>query len=83
MWLKRYDVTSIALFGISIKTKHSRNPYFIDANKAKVVTSRFLVLIAGRLHRPERRYRRFFDKRQSLKALTHEIEGIFVDFFVR
>ena len=53
-------------------------------NKAKVVATRFLVRIAGRLHRPERRYRRFFfDKRQSLKARIHETEGIFVDFIVR
>ena len=28
-------------------------------NKAKVVAKKFLVPIAGRLHRPERRYRRF------------------------
>ena len=28
-------------------------------NKAEVVATRFLVCIAGRLHRPERRYRRF------------------------
>ena len=52
-------------------------------NKAKVVSTRFLVRIAGRLHRPERRYGRFFDKRQSLKARMHETEGIFVDFIVR
>ena len=29
-------------------------------NKAKVVATRFFVRIAGRLHRPERRYRRVF-----------------------
>ena len=53
-------------------------------NKAKVVATTFLVRIAGRLHRPERRYRRvFFYKRQSLKARIHETEGIFVDFIVR
>ena len=52
-------------------------------NKAKVVATRFLVRIAGRLHQPERRYRRVFDKRQSFKARMHETEGIFVDFIVR
>ena len=52
-------------------------------NKAKVVARRFLFCIAGRLHRPERRYRRYFDKRQSLKARIHETEGIFVDLIVR
>ena len=52
-------------------------------NKAKVVATSFLVIIAGRLHRPERRYRHFFAKRQSLKARIHETEGIFVDFIVR
>ena len=52
-------------------------------NKVKVVARKFLLLIAGRLHRPEHRYRRFFDKRQSLKARIHEAEGIFVDFTVR
>ena len=66
-----------------MKSKHSKNPYLIDANKAKVVAIRFLVRIAGRLHRPECRYRRFFDKSQSLKARIHETEGIFVDFIVR
>ena len=52
-------------------------------NKAKVVARRFLLRIAGRLHRPGRRYRRFLSKRQSLKARMHETEGIFVDFIVR
>ena len=52
-------------------------------NKAKVVAMRFLACIAGRLHRPERIYRRFFDKCQSLKARIHETEGIFVDFIDR
>ena len=51
--------------------------------KAKVVARRFLLRIAGRLHRPERRYQHFFDKRQSLKARIHETEGIFVDLIVR
>ena len=52
-------------------------------NKAKVVAPRFLVRIAGCLHRPELRYRRFFYKRQSLKVRIHETEAIFVDFIVR
>ena len=52
-------------------------------NKAKVVAMRFLVCIAGRLHRPQRRYRRFFDKHQFLKVGIHETEGIFVDFIDR
>ena len=52
-------------------------------NKAKVVATRFLVRITGRLQEPERRYRRFYDKRQPLKARIHETEGIFVDFIVR
>ena len=47
-------------------------------NKAKVVARRFLVRIDGRLHRLERRYRRFIDKRQSLKSRIHETKGIFV-----
>ena len=46
-------------------------------NKAKVVAKRFLVRIAGRLHRPR------FNKRQSLKARIQETEGIFVDFIIR
>ena len=49
----------------------------------KVVARRFCVRIAGRLHRPERRYRRFFDERQSIKAPIHETKGNFVDFNVR
>ena len=52
-------------------------------NKAKVVATRFLGRIAGGLHRLERRYRRFFDKRQSLTARIHETGGKFVDFIVR
>ena len=52
-------------------------------NKAKVVATRFLVRIAGRLHRPERSYSTFFVKRQPLKARIHETDGIFVDFIVR
>ena len=76
-------MTSIALFGMSHKIETFEESLFIDANKAKVVATRFLFRIAGRLHRPERRYRRFFYKRQSLKARIHETEGIFVDFIVR
>ena len=51
--------------------------------KAKVVARRFLVRIDGRLHRLERRYRHFFDKRQALKARKQETKGIFVDLNVR
>ena len=40
-------------------------------NKAEVVAARFLVCKAGRLHRPELRYRCVFDRRQSLKARMH------------
>ena len=53
-------------------------------NKAKVVATRFLVRIAGRLHRPERRYRRFLINVNPLKLVyIHETEGIFVNFIVR
>ena len=38
-------------------------------NKAKVVAMRFLVCIAGRLHRPERRYRRFLINVNPLKLV--------------
>ena len=38
-------------------------------NKAKVVATRFLVRIAGRLHRPERRYRRFLINVNPLKLV--------------
>ena len=77
-------MTSIALFGISHKIETFKESlFFLMQNKAKVVAARFLVRIAGPLHRPERRYRLFFYKRQSLKARIHETEGIFVDFIVR
>ena len=48
-------------------------------NYAKVLV-RFLVRIAGRLHRSERRYRRFFEKRQSFKACMDEAKGLFFYF---
>ena len=57
-------------------------------NKSKVVATRFLVRIAGRLHRRRVDIDVFFffffflKKRQSLKARIHETEGIFVDFIV-
>ena len=51
-------------------------------NYDKVVARRFLVRIAGRLHRPERRYRRFFEKRQSFKACMDEAKGIFFTLMV-
>ena len=38
-------------------------------NKAKVVATRFLVRLAGRLHRPERRYRHFFINVNPLKLV--------------
>ena len=38
-------------------------------NKAKVVAMRFLVFIAGRLHRPERRNRRFLINVNLLKLV--------------
>ena len=38
-------------------------------NKAKVVATRFLVGIAGRLHRSERRYRRFLKNVNPLKLV--------------
>ena len=52
-------------------------------NINKAVARSFLVRKAGRLHQPERRYRHFFYKRQSLKARKHETKGIFDDFTVR
>ena len=52
-------------------------------NKAKVVATRFLVCIAGRLHLPERRYRRFLINVNPLKLVYVKNEGIFVDFIVR
>ena len=38
-------------------------------NNDKVVARRFLVRIAGRLHRPERRYRRFLINVNHLKLV--------------
>ena len=38
-------------------------------NKAKVVVTKFLVRIACRLHRPERRYRRFLINVNPLKLV--------------
>ena len=38
-------------------------------NKAKVVATKFLVRIAGRLHRPERRYQLFFINVNPLKLV--------------
>ena len=38
-------------------------------NKVKVVATRFLVGIADRLHRPERRYRRFLINVNPLKLV--------------
>ena len=51
-------------------------------NYDKVVARRFLVRIAGRLHRPERRYRRCFEKRHSFKACMDENKGIFFTLMV-
>ena len=45
-----------------------------------VVVARFLVRIAGRVHRPGRKYRRYFEKRQSFKACMDEAKGIFFYF---
>ena len=45
------------------------------------VVARFLFRIAGRVHRPERQYRRFFEKRQSFKACMDEAKGIFFFYF--
>ena len=38
-------------------------------NKAKVVATRFLVRLAGRLHRPERRYQHFLINVNPLKLV--------------
>ena len=38
-------------------------------NKAKVVATKFFVRIAGRLHRPERRNRRFLINVNTLKLV--------------
>ena len=46
----------------------------IISNYDMVVARRFLVRIAGLLHRSERK---------SLKARMHETKGIFVNFYVR
>ena len=46
-------MTSIALFGISQKNRNIQGILILlMQNKAKVVATRFLVRIAGRLHRP-------------------------------
>ena len=42
-------------------------------NKAEVVATRFLVRIAGRLHRPERRYRRFLINVNPLKLVNMKL----------
>ena len=57
--------------------------YLLMLHINKVGAMGFLNRIAGRLHRPERIYRRFFVKRQSLKARKHETKRIFDDFNVR
>ena len=51
-------------------------------NYDKVAARRFLVRIAGRSHRPERRYRRFIKKHQSFKACMDEAKGIFFTLVV-
>ena len=52
-------------------------------NKAKVVAKRFLVCLTVRLHRPERRYRRFLINVNPLTLVYMKLGGMFVDFIVR
>ena len=63
-------MTSVALFGISHKIETFKESLFLlMQNKAKVVAMKFLVRIAGRLHRSERRYRLFLINVNPLKLV--------------
>ena len=58
------------------------NPSLLKENNDKVVAARYLVRIACRSHRSERKYRRLVIKRQSLKAHMHGTKDIYVEFNV-
>ena len=51
-------------------------------NKAKVVATRFRVRIAGRLHRPERRYRLFLINVNHLKLVYMKLRVYLLTFLL-
>ena len=51
-------------------------------NKAKVVATRFLVRLAGRLHRTERRYRRFLINVNPLKLVYMKLRVYLLTFLL-
>ena len=79
--MSRCDVNNVNLSDALNRDIHGIFRLLIQ-NYDKVVAKRFLlVLIACRLHRHDRKYRRFY-KRQSLKARIHETKSTVMNFML-
>ena len=79
--MSQCDVTSIIL--TRHKLTHSRNPSFTDAKLRQGRNKKISCSCSGSLTSTERRYHRFFDKRQSLKVCIHTPKSICVELNVR